>query len=95
MNIYIFENYIHYIFIEFWLGCIVLLDDKDKLFNRLSQFGVFERTTKVVLKSIGRIYHLVDKKKNLEEAKEEICKALLGLDNIEMGSKVDKNSTKL
>ncbi|KAL0010532.1 hypothetical protein SO802_005640 [Lithocarpus litseifolius] len=37
----------------------------------------------------------VDKKKTLGEAKEEICKALLGLDSIKMGSKVDKNSTKL
>ena len=95
MNIYIFENYIHYIFIEFWLGCIALLGGKDKLFNKLSQFGVFEGTTEVVLKNIGRIYHLVDKKKNLGEAKEEIRKALLGLDNIKMGSKVDQNFTKL
>ena len=37
----------------------------------------------------------MDKKKNFREAKEEIRKALLGLDNFEMGSKVDKNSTKL
>ena len=72
-----------------------MLGDKDKLFNKLSKFGVFEGTTEVGLKSIWRIYHLVDKKKNLGEAKEEIRKALLGLDNFEMGSKVDKNSTKL
>ncbi|KAL4626276.1 hypothetical protein ACB092_05G084700 [Castanea dentata] len=69
--------------------------DKDKLFNRLSKFGIYDGTTELGLKSVGRIYHLVDKKKSLGEAKEEIRKAMLGLDNIEMGSKVDHNSTKL
>ena len=72
-----------------------MLGDKDKLFNRLSKFGVCEGTTKVGLKSIGRIYHLVDKKKSLRKAIEEIHNALLGLDNIEMASQVDNNSTKL
>ena len=71
-----------------------MLGDKDNLFNRLSKFGVCEGTKKVGLKS-GRIYHLVDKKKSIREATEEIHNALLGLDNIEMASQVDNNSTKL
>lgn len=46
------------------------------------------------LKSVGRLYHLVKKKKSLGEAKEDLRKVLLGIDSIELGSKVKDNSAK-
>lgn len=47
------------------------------------------------LKSVGSLYHLVEKNKSLGEAKEDLRKALLGIESIELGSKVKDNSAKL
>lgn len=47
------------------------------------------------LKSVESLYHLVEKKKSLGEAKEDLRKALLGIESIELGSKVKDNSAKL